>query len=91
MNQFNHGARSSLPFLADLDTYLWAMIRDSIPTTVDCSSRSRQFYELATIVFQEKTSEDRSDILQYVSEWSQLLLLYKHNEVSLISTFLEQN
>ena len=66
------------------------MIKDSIPATVQCSSQSRQFYELAKVVFRENTQEDKSNILHYVSEWSQLLLPYRHAEVSPISPFLEK-
>ena len=57
------------------------MIEASIPLTLASSSHSEPFYHLAFLVFQSVSEQSELDNRRFVSEWSQLLLNYTHDEV----------
>ena len=67
------------------------MIKTSIPITAEYSAQSREFYDIAMLVFRGFAEEGKLKVLEHASEWCQLLLSHNHIEVSSACIIWQRN
>lgn len=68
----------------NFNSYLWENIAKVIPYCLDYrNTASQQFFEVATLLFRSTGDAYYAtlDVMNYVHDWSRLLLEHEHDEV----------
>ena len=80
----NTTSRSQTVPAENFNSYLWENIAKVIPCCLDYrNTASQQFFEVATLLFRSTGDAYYAtlDVLNYVHDWSRLLLEHEHDEV----------
>ena len=67
----------------NFNSYLWENTAKVIPQCLRYRNTSQQFFEVVTLLFRSTGDAyyQTSDVLNYVHDWSELVLRHEHEEV----------